>query len=303
MHTATRLALPVIDRVRAAEPRRAAVRVRALRAAERGAPAAHGVTHVLGGEFEADWSQWRLARRSERDCRAGSADRRGRRRCAAPRASRSAFPIATGCRRSRATRRCRSPDGTAMVGYTEASRGCKHRCRHCPIVPVYDGRFRVVPPDVVLADVRAQVAAGAAAHHLRRSRFLQRHPATREAIVRALHARVPGVTYDVTIKVEHLLQHAALLPRAARHRLRLRDERGRVDRRRRARAAREGAHARRLRARSSRSAGTRGSTLAPTFVPFTPWTTLEGYLRSAARRSTRSISSSTSRRSSWRSAC
>ena len=30
------------------------------------------------------------------------------------------------------------------VGYTEASRGCKHLCRHCPIVPVYNGAFRVV---------------------------------------------------------------------------------------------------------------------------------------------------------------
>ncbi|MGH9789758.1 MAG: CUAEP/CCAEP-tail radical SAM (seleno)protein, partial [Candidatus Acidiferrales bacterium] len=30
------------------------------------------------------------------------------------------------------------------VGYTEASRGCKHLCRHCPIVPVYHGVFRIV---------------------------------------------------------------------------------------------------------------------------------------------------------------
>src|SRR5262249_41691354 len=54
------------------------------------------------------------------------------------------------------------PDGTRrLVGYTEASRGCKHVCRHCPIVPVYNGQFRVVQPDVVLADIDAQVAAGA----------------------------------------------------------------------------------------------------------------------------------------------
>ena len=54
------------------------------------------------------------------------------------------------------------PDGrTRTVGYTEASRGCKHLCRHCPIVPVYDGVFRVVDRDVVLEDIRQQVAAGA----------------------------------------------------------------------------------------------------------------------------------------------
>ena len=41
-----------------------------------------------------------------------------------------------------------------VTGYTEASRGCKHLCRHCPIVPVYRGAFRIVQRDVVLADIR-----------------------------------------------------------------------------------------------------------------------------------------------------
>ena len=26
------------------------------------------------------------------------------------------------------------------AGYVEASRGCKHICRHCPVTPVYEGR-------------------------------------------------------------------------------------------------------------------------------------------------------------------
>ena len=53
------------------------------------------------------------------------------------------------------------PDGSSkIVGSTDATRGCKHRCRHCPIVPVYNGQFRVVPIDVVLADIRAQVEQG-----------------------------------------------------------------------------------------------------------------------------------------------
>src|SRR5206468_3725615 len=47
------------------------------------------------------------------------------------------------------------------AGYIEASRGCLHYCRHCPIPPVYEGRFFVVPLEVVLADVSQQVAAGA----------------------------------------------------------------------------------------------------------------------------------------------
>ena len=37
------------------------------------------------------------------------------------------------------------------AGHVEASRGCLHHCRHCPIPPVYGGRFFVVPREVVLA--------------------------------------------------------------------------------------------------------------------------------------------------------
>jgi len=43
---------------------------------------------------------------------------------------------------------------------TGGSRSC-YRCRHCPVVPVYDGRFRIVQRDVLLADIDQQVDAGA----------------------------------------------------------------------------------------------------------------------------------------------
>ena len=104
-----------------------------------------------------------------------------------------------------------TPDGPRTVGYTEASRGCKHTCRHCPIVPVYGGRFRVVPRAVVLEDVRRQVAAGAQHITFGDPDFLN-GPGHAMAIVRALHAEFPALTYDVTVKVEHLLRHAELLP-------------------------------------------------------------------------------------------
>jgi hypothetical protein len=72
------------------------------------------------------------------------------------------FSRSRGLPRSIDTRRCRCPTARArIVGATDATRGCKHRCRHCPIVPVYDGQFRVVPVDVVMADIRAQVEQGA----------------------------------------------------------------------------------------------------------------------------------------------
>ncbi len=102
-------------------------------------------------------------------------------------------------------------DEARIVGYTQASRGCKHHCRHCPIVPVYNGRFRIIQPEVVLADIRQQVAAGAQHITFGDPDFLN-GPKHAVRIVKALHAEFPELTYDVTIKISHLLQQADLLP-------------------------------------------------------------------------------------------
>ena len=101
-----------------------------------------------------------------------------------------------------------------LAGYVEASRGCKHHCRHCPIPPVYGGRFFVVPPETVLADVRQLVAAGAAHITFGDPDFLN-GPRHALAVARALHAEFPRVTFDVTTKVEHLLDRRADLPELA----------------------------------------------------------------------------------------
>jgi radical SAM superfamily enzyme YgiQ (UPF0313 family) len=167
-------------------------------------------------------------------------------------------------------------DGYRLVGSTEASRGCKHLCRHCPIVPVYNGVFRIVERDVVLADVRQQVAAGAQHISFGDPDFFNgiRHALE---LVEAFHSEFPGVTYDVTIKIEHLRKQE-------RHLARLRDtgclfvisavESGddeilaRLDK----------GHTRDDFLYVARKFRELGMTLHPTFVPFTPWTTLDGYL-------------------------
>ena len=98
-----------------------------------------------------------------------------------------------------------------VAGYTEASRGCKHLCRHCPIVPVYEGRFRIVQRDVVLEDIRRQVAAGAEHVTFGDPDFFNGigHALP---LVHDLHREFPHLTYDVTIKIEHLLRHAEHVP-------------------------------------------------------------------------------------------
>jgi radical SAM superfamily enzyme YgiQ (UPF0313 family) len=94
-----------------------------------------------------------------------------------------------------------------LVGYVEASHGCVHRCRHCPVPAVYDGRIRVVGAETVLRDVERLAAMGARHITFGDPDFLNgwRHSV---AIVRALHDRRPELTFDCTTKVEHVLEHA-----------------------------------------------------------------------------------------------
>ena len=98
-----------------------------------------------------------------------------------------------------------------LVASVDASQGCKHLCRHCPIVPVYRGRFVAVPRETVLADVEQQVARGARHVSFGDPDFLN-GPTHALRVVRELHARWPDLTFDATIKIEHLLQQRALLP-------------------------------------------------------------------------------------------
>ncbi len=101
-----------------------------------------------------------------------------------------------------------------LVASVEASRGCKHLCRHCPIVPVYRGRFVAVPRETVLADVEQQVEAGAGHVSFGDPDFLN-GPTHALRLVRELHSRWPEVTFDATIKIEHLLAHREMLPQLA----------------------------------------------------------------------------------------
>lgn len=96
-----------------------------------------------------------------------------------------------------------------LVGYVEASHGCRHRCRHCPLPVVYDGRYRIVDEDVVLADVEQLAAAGARHITFGDPDFLN-GPAQARRMVAAFNSAFPDLTFDVTAKVEHILRHEEL---------------------------------------------------------------------------------------------
>ena len=260
MHTATRLALPLVERLRAANPRAALCGYGLYAPLNESLLREAGVETVIGGEFEEGLIEWARGQSPEHI----SLKRQQFR-----------VPDRTGLPPFNAYARLVTIGGPKSVGYTEASRGCKHLCRHCPVVPVYRGTFRIVQPEVVLKDVRQQVAAGAEHITFGDPDFLN-GPGHAITVVEALHREWPGLTYDITVKIEHLLKHRDLLP--------VLRQTGCVlvvsaveslDDAVLERLAKGHTRADFLEAlRLTRSAEL---PLSPTFIPFHPWTTLDGY--------------------------
>ena len=209
MHTAARLAIGLIERVRRLNPSCHLCCYGLYAPPNEELLRRLGVDSVLGGEFETP-----LIGLAEKISRGGTDADKGRNRNSVTSLGRQRFvtPLRAGLPDLSRYARLQQGSGEGkIVGYTEATRGCKHRCRHCPVVPVYGGTFRVVGRDVVLADIRQQVEAGAQHITFGDPDFLN-GPTYAMDICRAIHEDFPELTYDVTTKVEHILRHSDLLP-------------------------------------------------------------------------------------------
>ncbi|HYQ71332.1 MAG TPA: radical SAM protein, partial [Gammaproteobacteria bacterium] len=149
-------------------------------------------------------------------------------------------------------------------------------CRHCPVVPVYQGNFRVIPADIVLEDIRSQVRAGAEHISFGDPDFLN-GPAHALRIVRRMHQEFPDLSYDATIKIEHIVNYPDAIAElketgclfilsaveAVEDAILEKLDKGHT----RADFIQALEIMRRL-----------DMDLAPTFVAFTPWTTLDNYI-------------------------
>jgi radical SAM superfamily enzyme YgiQ (UPF0313 family) len=262
MHTATRLAVPVIERVRRMNPGAHLCCYGIYAPLNESYLRKLGVETILGGEFEPG-----LVALAE-----------GRKPQATISLDRLQFlpPLREGLPPLEEYAQLRVNGGAKRSGYTEASRGCKHVCRHCPIVPVYRGNFRVVQQEVVLEDIRRQVAAGAEHITFGDPDFFN-GPLHAMRIVEALHQEFPALTYDATIKIEHLLEQRRLLAQLRETGcLFVTSAVESVDDE--VLAKLDKGHTRADFVEVVRAFRALGLTLAPTFIPFTPWTTCESYV-------------------------
>jgi hypothetical protein len=92
-----------------------------------------------------------------------------------------------------------------------------------------------------------------------------------------MHARFPDLSFDATIKIQHLIAHAGLLPALkAAGCLFITSAVESVDDR--VLQYLDKNHSSADFERALQLCRDAGISMAPTFVPFTPWTTLEGYL-------------------------
>ncbi|HWY46445.1 MAG TPA: CUAEP/CCAEP-tail radical SAM protein [Bryobacteraceae bacterium] len=271
MHTATRLAAQLIPKIRRMNPAAQLCCYGLYAPLNEAYLRTLGVDTILGGEFEA--------------ALAALADGASPGPLVSLDRLQFLTPLRTGLAPLEEYAKLRV-DGTKRgsrkrVGYTEASRGCKHLCRHCPVVPVYKGTFRIVQPEVVLEDIRQQVAAGAEHITFGDPDFFN-GPSHAMRIVEAMHREFPGLTYDATIKIEHLCKiehlwgHRDLLQRLKQtgclfvtSAVESVDDRvlEKLDK----------GHTRADFIWAVEQFRRIGLTLAPTFIPFTPWTTRRSY--------------------------
>lgn len=278
MHTATRLAVQFLPRVKEINPHAhvcfyglyAPMNEHYLRRC--------GVDTVLGGEFEEGLLN--LCRRLRDPHPPSAAEPGAANGGMEARISLNRQTFITPDRQDlppldRYARLCCENCPPKVTGYTETTRGCKYHCRHCPLVPVYNGRFRIVQKEIVLADIRQQVAGGAEHITFGDPDFFN-GPGHVLPIVEALHQEFPRLTYDVTIKVEHLLKYRQHLPF-------LRDSGcalvttavESIDNR--VLQILDKGHTRDDFIQVIKICRETGLALNPTFVPFTPWITLQGY--------------------------
>jgi radical SAM superfamily enzyme YgiQ (UPF0313 family) len=267
MHTATRLALAVVERIRPQRPDLPVAFVGLYAHVAAGSPLLGSSDLLASGEFGPSLVDWLADGRPASSLRATASA--GTPRQAPIPISRRDLP---GIERYA---RLLTSSGSKLAGYVEASRGCSHLCRHCPVPVVYRGRTRVVARDDVLTDIAGLVEAGARHITFGDPDFLNR-PRHALAIAEDVHRSWPELTFDVTVKIEHVLRYEQVWDGLAAA--------GCVF----VVSAVESVDDRILRLldKGHDTAGTTralsilraaGIEARPSLLPFTPWTTLDGF--------------------------
>ena len=223
MHTAMRVGMDLSRRIRNLNPGAHLCFYGLYATLNAGYLLSHGADSVIGGEFEQPLCDLvgRLCADGTSPPTGGTSPAMGETSSAtgksetAPHLSRQTWLVPDRDSLPGLKRYAQLDNGVESLpaGYTETTRGCLHTCLHCPITPVYNGRFFAVPADVVLADADQQVRMGARHITFGDPDFLN-GPTHVLRILRRMSAAHPGLTFDFTTKIEHILRHASFFSEA-----------------------------------------------------------------------------------------
>jgi radical SAM superfamily enzyme YgiQ (UPF0313 family) len=276
MHTALRLGVRVAERIRELNPSCHICFYGLYAALNSDYLLDHGADSCIGGEYEKPLVALVESIDSEAEHDLEGVIRRGKMALPVLQKLDFALPIRTGLPSLEEYSHLEHNGDRRTAGYVEASRGCLHLCTHCPIPPVYGGRFFVLPQDVVLEDIRRQVAAGATHITFGDPDFLN-GPKHSLRVVRAMHEEFPDLTYDFTAKVEHLLTRGEDMPEfaAAGCLFIISAVESLSDR---VLTILDKQHTREDVVKAFTFVRDAGIALRPTWVSFTPWTTLEDFI-------------------------
>ena len=211
MHTATRLAAALVPRIRGAQPARSPVLLWPVCADERGATCADWArTRSWAASSRRGWSRWSSACARTGQARAAGADMSlARQRFLIP--DRGGLP-ALGRYAYLRGRDSERRDGRATPRRPAAASTCAAtaRSRRSTAAPSASSSPRSCWRTSPSRSRPARSTSPSA------TPISSTAPAMPCASCEELHQRFPALTYDVTIKVEHLLQHAATCRRCAR---------------------------------------------------------------------------------------
>ena len=93
-----------------------------------------------------------------------------------------------------------------IAGSVETTYGCKHSCTHCPVPISFNGTFKTYSLEKIISDVENQVNQGAKHISFNDPDFFN-GPIHALKILESLNKKFPTITYDSTIKVEHIIKY------------------------------------------------------------------------------------------------
>lgn len=167
-----------------------------------------------------------------------------------------------------------SPFG--LLGNIEATRGCHHKCTYCSVYGAYDGAVAAYESDTVLADA-LQLADEGVRHFCFIDAEFFNSRSIGIGVAETLAERIGPITFELTTRVDHILDYTAELEKLVSLGLRRVTSALEFPSDRILRIFDKHIDVRQMRAAIAESARI-GFALYPTFIPFTPWVTYDELL-------------------------